>query len=88
MSSPGFFRFSDRELVEVRARLDDGGHVLLGHVELTVLAVQADVEALAEGLAVGFRHAEQARDDLDGKVRGEVGDRVELGRVRRAARGS
>ena len=50
-----------------------------GHVELAVLAVQADVEALAERLPVGLGHAEQARDDLDREVRGEVGDRVELG---------
>ena len=52
------------------------------------LAVQRDVEPVADLLALALGHAEHPGDDLDRERRREVGHRVEARRGRRAGRGS
>ena len=54
-------------------------------LELARLAVEADVEPVADLLALALGHAEHPGDDLDGERRGEVGDGVEARRGPRAA---
>ena len=78
MSSPGFLRFSAVSWCQYmpvsRTACSFSG---LGAIWPGV-ALEADVEPVADLLAFALGHAEHARDHLDRERRGEVGDGVEL----------
>ena len=81
MSSPGFLRFSAVSWCQYIADSRTACCVLGARRDLARLALEAGVEPVADLLAFALGHAEHARDHLDREGRGEVGDRVELGRV-------
>jgi hypothetical protein len=65
------------EVEEVSDRLEYGSLSLDGGVDLAGLAVQAQVEPLADLLALTFGHAQHPGDDLDRERRRQVGHGVE-----------
>ena len=65
------------EGVEVADHLEHGVLPRRGRVHLAGLAVQAEVEPLADLLAFSLGHPEHPRDHLDGERRREVGHDVE-----------
>ena len=77
----GVLALLDGQLVEVHGRLEHRLLVLGARRDLARLPAEAGVEPVADLLALAVGHAEHARDHLDREGRGEVGDRVELGRV-------
>ena len=74
------------QVQEVPDHLEHRGLSLRRRVDLAGLAVQRQVEPLADLLALALGHAEHPGDDLDGERRGEVGHGVEGVAVRRAGR--
>ena len=77
MSSAGLPALLAYEVEEVSDRLEHGSLSLGGRVDLAGLAVQAQVEPLADLLTLTFGHAEHPGDDLDRERRRQVGHDVE-----------